>query len=71
MDNSSLSMIFLLLALAGLVFGIGVVTISRRKARAVPQIQRAAPVEVVSQVPSPINYNYSYNYIIIIIIIIN
>ena len=50
MDNSSLSMIFLLLALAGLVFGIGVVAISRRKARAVPQIQRAAPVEVVEAV---------------------
>jgi fused signal recognition particle receptor len=47
MDNSSLSMIFLLLALAGLVFGIGVVAISRRKARAVPQIQRAAPVAPV------------------------
>jgi len=37
-------MIFLLLAVAGLVFGIGVVAISRRKARAVPQIQRATPV---------------------------
>ena len=47
MDNSSLSMIFLLLALAGLVFGIGVVAISRRKARAVPQIQRATPVAPV------------------------
>jgi fused signal recognition particle receptor len=44
MNNSSLSMIFLLLAVAGLVFGIGVVAISRRKARAVPQIQRAVPV---------------------------
>ena len=52
MDNSSLSMIFLLLALAGLVFGIGVVTISRRKARAVPQIQRATPVEVVEVIES-------------------
>ena len=37
-------MIFLLLAVAGLVFGIGVVAISRRKARAVPQIQRVTPV---------------------------
>ena len=37
-------MIFLLLAIAVLVFGIGVVAISRRKARAVPQIQRVAPV---------------------------
>ena len=44
MNNSSLPMIFLLLAIAGLVFGIGVVAISRRKARAVPQIQRIAPV---------------------------
>lgn len=33
-------MIFLLLAVAGLVFGISVVAISRRRARAVPQIQR-------------------------------
>ena len=40
-------MIFLLLAIAGLVFGIGVVAISRRKARAVPQIQRATPVAPV------------------------
>ena len=52
MNNSSLPMIFLLLAIAGLVFGIGVVAISRRKARAVPQIQRAAPVKAVSQVVS-------------------
>ena len=44
MNNSSLPMIFLLLAIAGLVFGIGVVAINRRKARAVPQIHRAAPV---------------------------
>ena len=51
MDNSSLSMIFLILALAGLVFGIGVVAISRRKARAVPQIQRAVPVEAVEAAP--------------------
>jgi fused signal recognition particle receptor len=41
-------MIFLLLAVAGLVFGIGVVAISRRKARAVPQIQRATPVEAIA-----------------------
>jgi fused signal recognition particle receptor len=41
MNNSSLSMIFLLLAIAGLVFGISVVAVSRRKARAVPKIQRA------------------------------
>lgn len=47
MNNSSLPMIFLLLAIAGLVFGIGVVAISRRKARAVPQIQRATPVAPV------------------------
>lgn len=40
-------MIFLLLAVAGLVFGIGVVAISRRKARAVPQIQRVTPVTPV------------------------
>lgn len=40
-------MIFLLLAIAGLVFGIGVVAINRRKARAVPQIQRVAPVAPV------------------------
>lgn len=33
-------MIFLLLAVAGLVFGISVVAINRRRARAVPQIQR-------------------------------
>ena len=45
-------MIFLLLAIAGLVFGIGVVAISRRKARVVPQIQRAAPVEVVEATAS-------------------
>jgi fused signal recognition particle receptor len=50
MNNSSLSMIFLLLAIAGLVFGIGVVAISRRKARAVPQIQRAVPVKAVAPV---------------------
>ncbi len=43
-------MIFLLLAIAGLVFGIGVVAISRRKARAVPQIQRAVPVKTVAPV---------------------
>ena len=47
MNNSSLPMIFLLLAVAGLVFGIGVVAISRRKARAVPQIQRVTPVAPV------------------------
>ena len=44
MNNSSLPMIFLLLAVAGLVFGIGVVAISRRKARAVPQMRRVTPV---------------------------
>ena len=40
-------MIFLLLAIASLVFGVGVVAINRRKARAVPQIQRVTPVAPV------------------------
>ncbi len=44
MNNSSLSTIFLILAIAGLVFGFGVVALSRRKARAVNPIAPVAPV---------------------------
>ncbi|TSA54866.1 MAG: signal recognition particle-docking protein FtsY [Actinobacteria bacterium] len=37
-------MIFLALALVGLIFGVGVVLLNRRKSSKVPQIQRVAPV---------------------------